>query len=143
MGKTAFSGPVYGAKSLLWTITRDNVAISTAAQTLRSIVLPTYEDWYVTEFRGWRGSTGSTDFTLTLTDDSTAIANVTSASSAAGIALSTTLTPDAGEYEGVRVAAGSSLSVTMQNGNSSAVGSSDVAAAVYGYIRFINSTRPE
>ena len=143
MGKTAFSGPVYGAKSLLWSVYRDNTPISTAAQTLRSIVLPTYEDWYVTEFRTWRGSTGSTAFTVSLTDDSSLVASIAITSSLAGQVGSTTLAADPGEYEGVRIAAGSSLSVTLQNGNSSVVGSSDVSASIYGYIRFVSSTRPE
>lgn len=146
MGKTAFSGPVYGAKSLLWAISKDNVTASTgstATVTVRSMALPSYEDWFITEFRVYRGSTGSTAFVGALLDDSTQIASVAITSSLAAQFGSTTLTADAGEYEGVRVAAGSTIAVTLSNGGSSLVSSSDVGYSVYGYIRWINSTRSE
>jgi len=146
MGKTAFSGPVYGAKSLLWNVSKDNVTASTgstATVTIRQMAVPLYEDWYITEFRVFRGSTGSTGFIGALLDDSTQIASVAITSSLAAQFGSTTLTADAGEYEGVRVAAGSTMSLTLSNSGSSVVSSSDVGYSVYGYIRWISSTRAE
>lgn len=148
MGKTSFSGPVYGAKSLLWSVHRDNVlpaANDTTTLTIASIRVPAYEDWLVTEFKGFRGSSGSTAITQTwnLTDDSTVIASFATASSAAGLLLSTTPAGDAGEYEGVLVAANSTLSVTIDHGGSSAAVCSNVTGWVYGFIRFIASTRAE
>lgn len=148
MGKTAFSGPVYGAKSLLWEMHRDNqlpAASDTTTVTIASIRVPAYEDWLVTEVKGYRGSSGSTAVTTTwnVTDDSTVIANFATTSSAAGIMLSTSPTADAGEYEGVTVAANSTLAWTIGHGGSSAAISSNVTLWVYGYIRYINSTRPE
>lgn len=139
MGKTAFSGPVFGAKSLLWTIPYINSTNSTAAFTVAKITVPEGEDWYVTNLQGYRGSTHSTNLVLTLTDDSTSIATVAFTSSLAGVNASTRLTPDSGEYEGVKVASGSTLALTLQNGNSS-VASSGVHAWVYGYTRWIPST---
>lgn len=142
MGKSTPSGPVYGAKSLLWAVHRDNcVVTSSLTQTVASIRVPAYEDWFVTEFKAYRGSTGSTSFVLALTDDSTQVADVAITSSGAGEMGSTTPAPTPGEYEGVRVAANSTLAITLANGGSTAVGSSDVTGWVYGYIRYIDSTR--
>lgn len=148
MGKTSFSGPVYGAKSLLWMAHGDNLTItSTVATTLQAMQVPAYEDWYVTEFKVYRGSSHSTGVTTTyrLTDDSTVIADVVqasgTASSGAGVLYSTTLTPTPGEYEGFQVAAGSTLAFTYDHGGSSAAVDSNVTAWVYGYIRYIDSTR--
>ena len=146
MGKTAMSGPVYGAKSLLWMAHRDNPqsgATDTATQTLQSIRVPAYEQWLVTEFAAYRGSSGSTAVTTTynLTDDSTVIANLVTESSVTGLLLSTTLTPTPGEYEGLVVLANSTLAVTVDHGGSSAAISSDVTAWVYGYVRYVDSTR--
>ena len=146
MGKTAFGGPVYGAKSLLLSVSRDNGSASTgstAAVILTQMLVPAYEDWYATEFRVTRGSTGSTDFSVFVEDDSTNIASVASASSLANQHGSTTIAADAGEYEGKRIAAGSSLVIKMWNGGSSLVASSAITASLYGYIRWISSTRAE
>lgn len=142
MGKTAFSGPAFGSKSLLWSVPYINSTNSTSAFTVATIAVPDGEDWYITNLQGYRGSTHSTALVLTLTDDSTTIANIAFTSSAAQARASTRLTPDAGEYEGVRVASGSVLALTLQNGNSS-VASSGVHAWVYGYPRWIPSTRSE
>src|SRR3990167_7558230 len=146
MVKTSFSGPVYGAKSLLWSVHRDNQLPSggdTTTVTIASVRVPAYEDWFVTEFKGYRGSSGSTAVTSTwnLTDDSTVIASLATGSSVAGLMLSTTPTPTAGEYEGVQVLANSTLAITIGHGGSSAAISSDVTAWVYGFVRYNDSTR--
>jgi hypothetical protein len=139
MGRTAFSGPAFGAKSLLWSVSADNVVISTAIQTEASIVVPAGEDWYVTEMHVHRGSTGSTAFVATLVDDTTNVATVAIASSAADVAGSTRPTPDGGEFAGVQVLSGSSVSFRVTNGNSSVVGSSKVYAWVYGFPRWLQT----
>ena len=146
MGKTSFQGPVYGAKSLLWAVHRDNqlpAANDTTTVTLAQVRVPAYEDWFVTEFKAFRGSSGSTAVTTTytLTDDSTTVATLATASSVAGLMLSTTPAADAGEYEGVRVVANSTLAITLGHGGSSAAISSDVTCWVYGYVRYVDSTR--
>ena len=146
MGKTALSGPLYGAKSLLWWVHRDDqlaAATSTTVDTIATIRVPSYEDWFVTEFKAYRGSSGTTSVTTTYTllDDSTSVADLATTSSAAGIMLSTIIAKTAGEYEGQRVAANSTLAVSIGHGGSSAAISSDVTFWVYGYIRYNDSTR--
>ena len=148
MGKTSFSGPVYGAKSLLWSVHRDNqlpAAGDTTTVTVASIRVPAYEQWLVTEFKAYRGSSGSTAVTTNydLLDDSTVVANLATASSVTGIMLSTTPAATAGEYEGVVVLENSTLSIQINHGGSSAAISSNITMWVYGFIRFLSSTRPE
>ncbi len=148
MGLSRMSGPLYGAKSLLWSVHRDNqlpAASDTTTVTIASIRVPAYEDWFITEFKGFRGSSGSTAVTTTwnLTDDSTVVASLATTSSESGLMLSTTPAATAGEYEGVYVAANSTLAITIGHGGSSAAVSSNVTAWVYGYIRFLSSTRAE
>lgn len=143
MGLTRFSGPVYGAKSLLWSYKADNIAVSTAASTVTSLTIPAGQEWFVTDFHAFRGSTFSTAFVITLLDDSTVVANLAITSSLAAQSASTTPTATAGEYEGVQIAGLSTVTMTVQNAASSAAGSSDVQAWAYGYIRFVSSTRSE
>lgn len=141
MGKTSFSGPVYGAKSLLFSVHADAVSSGTTAQVLSAITVPTGQDWYVTEVMAFRGSTGSTAFVLTLVDDTTNVASLAITSSLANAVASTVVTATAGEYEGLLVASGSSLS--WQLANTAATGSSGVRGYAYGFIRFLSSTRSE
>jgi hypothetical protein len=63
MGKTSFSGPVYGAKSLLWTYGPYTQTGSSGASTVLVTAnaarpVPAYEDWYITEVE-FRTSTNS------------------------------------------------------------------------------------
>lgn len=148
MGKTAFSGPVYGAKALLWMAHGDNLLLtSSVTNTMQAMQVPQYEDWYITEFKVYRGSSHSTAVTTTyeLADDSTVIANLVqasgAASSGAGALFSTTLTPTPGEYEGLQVVGGSTLAFQYNHGGSTVAVDSNVTAWVYGYIRYKDSTR--
>ena len=141
MGKTAFGGPVYGAKSLLFSAQMALPALtSTVAQTFGATIVPSYEEWYITEFKAFRGSTGSTGALFELVDDSTIIGSVVIGSSVANATGSTTLTATPGEYEGLLVAAGSTLAITVTE-TSTTVGSSNIAGYAYGFIRYIDSTR--
>lgn len=113
------------------------------------MVIPAGQDWFISDFHVFRESTHSTAFVASLVDDSSraqassaAVANVALTSSLAAQVGSTVVAADAGEYEGRRVAAGSTLSLTIASGNSS-VSASPMAAWTYGYIRFVSSTRPE
>ena len=63
-------------------------------------------------------------------------------SSAASQSASTVVTVDAGEYEGRRVAALSTVTLQLANGNSSVTGAV-FSAWAYGFIRFVSSTRSE
>ena len=139
MGKTSFSGPVYGARSLLWSVHTDNPGNSTTANTICGILVPPGEDWIVSDFSVWRGSTHSTAFVATLLDDSTSLGTIAITSSAAGVGGSTRIAPTLGEYSGVLVASGSSLTITVHNGGSS-VTSSQVHAWVYGFPRWLQES---
>lgn len=142
MGKSAASGPFYGSKSLLWSVSADRPAGSSVAVTMGGITIPVGQDWYVTEFMAFRGSTESTACVASLLDDSTSIATIAITSSAAGVAGSTAPTATPGEYEGLQVAAGSSVTISLANSNSTLV-AANWQFWVYGYPRFISSTRPE
>lgn len=150
MGKTAFSGPVYGAKSLIWSFARSStVAPSTSLHTFAQVIVPPGQDWFVTDFHAFRESTHSTAFVLSLSDDSSratastrTVADLAITSSASGVLASTIVTADAGEYEGRRVASGSTVTLQLANGGSSVAGG-NFAAWAYGYIRFVSSTRAE
>lgn len=158
MGKTAFAGPVYGAKSLLWSLGPVLGAQNTstaAAFVNASRTVPPYEDWYITEvgmacstcssspqsfiLKSEGGSTtipprpnvGST-ISQTISSFSGAAANSTTI----GFTLNTvTATP--GEYEGLWVPAGSTLRF-VSSGASAPAG---LQLQVHGYVRFIDSTR--
>src|SRR3990167_6142620 len=98
MGKTAYSGPVFGSYSLLWTASQEAAIVSTAASTIANLTVPAGQDWYITDVMASRESTASTALVVELLDDSTSIATVAITSSLADASGSTHLTPDAGEY---------------------------------------------
>lgn len=165
MGKTAFSGPVYGAKSLLWVVGPYADVHSTGAttsllapQALR--VLPPYEDWVITEATLTMSTNSSVNAghavylkseggTTTIQPSLEAPGNGSTRAqtifSFVNASLSTTWSTwataavDGGFYEGTWVPAGSSLRV-VTSGITQAAG---VQLNVYGFIRFRNSTRAE
>lgn len=138
MGKTAFSGPVYGAKQTLFSGVID---VSSGASTLAygGCIVPAGEDWYVTEMAVVKGSTGSTGFALALRDDSTTVSSAAITSSAVA-SQQNIVTADAGEYEGARVAAGSTLTIEAV---SPTVATDRVGVCISGFRRFVSSTRAE
>lgn len=145
MGKTAFSGPLYGAKQTLYSVTHPslssgaNAGISTV---VAGCIIPTGEDWYATEFGAYRGSSGSSVAAFWVQDDSTVVSSVTMTSTDVGVNQMNIITPDAGEYEGARMASGSTISFWYSN--SSAQGQLlNVTWSLYGYRRFVSSTRAE
>jgi hypothetical protein len=160
MGKTAFSGPVYGAKSLLWSWGPFADTHSTGASTgllnanaIRSV--PNYEDWMITEvyvhastnsttaghgiyLKSEGGSTtGIVRADGQLSTVTQTLASFTTAASSAFVG-STTVAATPGEYEGKWVPAGSTLRIVSSG--VSVMG--NVQVNVMGYIRYVNSTRP-
>jgi len=147
MGKTAFNGPVYGAKSQLWNPFALVVSSGGTTQAIATTIIPSYEDWYITEAvyacsscsTGAAAASSVASFQIK-TNASTlhtpAFVNNTNT------AKLVTLTADAGEYEGKRCAGGSTLTFVVAGG-SSAVAMGSVSASIRGFIRFVNSTRPE
>lgn len=146
MGKTAFSGPVYGAKSALWQPFVISASSGASTQIVAATIVPVYEDWYVTEtvYQCSSCSTGaaaSSVASFVIKDDGTALHTAVSLLSTATPVL-TTMTPDAGEYEGKRIAGGSTLTFEIVAG-SSAVPVGTARGELRGYIRFVSSTRSE
>lgn len=153
MGKMAFGGPVYGAKSQLWAHSGTG---STGGSTvlLAQTVVPPYEDWYLTEFKASfsTGSSVGNSFILKTEGGSSGqpryqgqastvaqtLATINSGGSTSlnGIA---TITATVGEYEGAYVPAGSTMRIVSSGVNPQ----SKLNLSVMGYIRFISSTRSE
>lgn len=161
MGKTAFSGPVYGAKSLLW-VAGPSAAASSGASTVAAFtqpgysrrVVPAYEDWIVTEAyltcstastvanaTGWKLKVegGSTTVPRSngqaSTNAATILSIVTGGSSNVEKIAIADVTP--GEYEGTWCPAGS----TLRWVSSGASLPSLPQMHVMGFIRYIDSTR--
>ncbi len=164
MGKTAFSGPVYGAKSLL-AVMGPAAAATTNASTVLAFaqggyakrVVPPYEDWIVTEgylvcstcstvadAARWTLKTEGGSSSLPArangqgTTNAATIFTIASggSSNVNGAAIATVT---AGEYEGTWCPAGSTLRLLSTY--------ADVPTSpqlqIMGFIRYISSTRSE
>jgi hypothetical protein len=139
MGKTSFSGPVYGAKQTLFSV--GPIAASTGSSAVfAGTVVPPGEDWFATELLVYRNSTGSTNFVVSLHDDSTLMGTATVSGSSIAVSNYSIITKDASEYEGARLASGSVLTLSH---SSHAGPNINLFAVVRGFTRFANSTRPE
>lgn len=154
MGKTAFAGPVYGAKSLLFSANFILGSSGASSHLDARTVIPPYEDWYITECtigtstnssggQTWKFKTegGSSGLPRYQGQPSTVAQTLATIDAGASTSLNvlTTLTPTAGEYEGVYVPAGSTVRLV----SSGAGQPSFVTATMRGFIRYINSTRSE
>lgn len=139
MGKTGFAGPVYGAKQTLLSV-GPTAASTGSSAVFAGTVVPVGEDWYATEVALYRNSTGSTNFVVSVQDDSTTIGSVGVGGSsvvASGISI---FTRDGGEYEGTRIA---SQSVITFSHSSHAGPNANACVSLYGFRRFISSSRTE
>lgn len=169
MGKTAFDGPLYGAKSLLWSYgpvacdTPSTATNTTGLYKNGSVrVVPPYEDWYITEFYAdfstcsslgthsllLKSEGGSTTISPRLsapgngsTRAQTIATATTPAATSTTAAVLVTITGDAGEYEGVWVPAGSTLRVAYSHVGSTTAEVMTAGWQVSGFIRFRDSTR--
>jgi hypothetical protein len=131
MGRTRFSGPVFGAKQSLFSV--GGIAASTGSSAIfAGTVVPTGEDWHITEIAIHRNSTGSTNFVVSLHDDSTLVGSVGVGGSSIVASNCTTVTADAGDI-GAKVLAGSVLTLSHSSHAGPNIG---LSASVYGYVRF-------
>lgn len=158
MGLSRMSGPVYGAKGLLWVFgpVTGSTGATTSALAVNSIrVVPNYEDWFITEAHlicSTNSSVASahavylkTEGGVTLQNrpdgkGSTNAATILSMVMAAGSTTWSTwatATASAGEYEGTWCPAGSTIRI-VSSGASAPAG---VQVQVMGYIRYCDSTR--
>ncbi len=139
MGKTSFSGPVFGAQQTLFSV--GPVAASTGSSAaFWGIVVPAGEDWYATELCLFRNSTGSTNLVVSLLDDSSAVGTVGPGGSSVASAQVTVITKDGGEYSGARILSGSTITLAH---SSHAGPNINLCVTLSGYRRFANSTRPD
>jgi hypothetical protein len=149
MGKTAFSGPVYGAKGALWNPFTLVVSSGASTQVAATTRVPSYEDWYVTEAlfqcsscsTAALGALASSVAQFVFKANSSALHDNQTIVDTNSVTL-VTITKDAGEYEGKRVTAGSTITLEAAAG-SSALALGSLRAELRGYIRFISSTRAE
>ncbi len=136
MGKTAFSGPLFGAKETL--ISVGPLAASTGSSAIfAGTVVPPGEDWYATGLSFYRTSTGSSDLAISLHDDSTLVGSLTVGGSSAAGGFRTSFTPDSGEYQGIKIASGSTVTLSH---SSHAGPNASLTVLVNGFRRWIPST---
>lgn len=159
MGITRFSGPVYGAKSLLGIAAFNSGSSGASSQFIRNWVVPPYETWYLTEMMVYCSSNSSNaNFKLKVKgtstsatapgpgpdpnfptgNPSTGVFNVSMGASTVNTfvqALPVSQTP--GEYEGYAAPANSSIRLVSTSVNP--LGPFNVG--FHGFVRYIDSTR--
>lgn len=159
MGKTAFKGPVYGAKGVMAKFSAGAVTSSGASSALvASWIVPSYEDWYITEITGYCSTCSSLGNTITVKSEggsttgafrdwgngpnstrAQTIGTATWGTSTTGPILGT-VTADGGEYEGKWVPGGSTIRALL----SSVVNPiASFNVTLRGFTRFVHSTRAE
>lgn len=157
MGISRYSGPVYGAKSNLFSFGPFTGSGASTA-TIVALVVPAYETWFVTEMQISNPQATSNSSTpkviLKAKGTSTSVSypgpgpdpqyptghagtvvSITGPTSTAGFNLIGAPTADAGEYEGYGVPANSTLRVV----SSGTIG--QLYVAVHGFRRYLDSTR--
>ena len=157
MGYSRQKGPVYGAKSQLASFAAGGATSSGASSALiTSWIVPSYEDWFVTEVSAYCSTTSSGGNTLKIKSEggstsaagrdwgdgsnstkAQTIATLTWGTSTTGPLLSA-VTASAGEDEGLWVPAGSTIRAVL---SSVANPIANFNVALRGYVRYIDSTR--
>jgi hypothetical protein len=159
MGKTAFKGPVYGAKGLLAKYSAGAVTSTGASSALAcSWIVPVYEDWFICEVSAYCSTASSGGNTITVKSEggstiaamrdwadgnnstkAQTVVTATWGTSTTGPLLAAA-TATAGEYEGKWVPGGSTIRLVL---SSIANPIANLNVSLRGYTRFINSTRSE
>jgi len=160
MGLSRNSGPVYGAKSMLWAfgpVTGSTGATTGLLATNSIRVVPNYEDWFITEAHMVMSTNSSvaaahavylkTEGGSTVgiqnrtngqgTTNAATILSVVNAAGSTTWSTWATATVTAGEYEGTWCPAGSTTRM-VSSGASAPAG---VQINVMGFIRYVDSTR--
>lgn len=164
MGKSAVSGPFYGAKSLLWSVFVPTAEVSSNGATTNAVginqatkmTVPVYEDWFVTEgsvgvstissaanayvvyLKVEGGSSGSVPRQNGQgTTNAATILTMPHADTSTTWSTWATAAVSAGEYEGTWCPAGS----TLRWVSSGLDKPGNVTLAARGFIRYIDSTR--
>jgi hypothetical protein len=136
MGKTSFTGPVFGAKQSL--IDCGPVSASTGSSAaFYGVIVPAGEDWFVTDLAIFRNSTGSTDLAISVLDDSTNVLSVTANGSSIAFSNIGRATADSGEFQGTKIASGSTITLVH---SSHAGPNANLCVQVSGFRRYLPST---
>lgn len=131
MGKTSFSGPVFGGEQILGQGFTESLAASASATEFYEVLVPADEDWYATRAQAYctlAGNAGVAD----IKDDGTSVLPSTIALTAAA-AVNKDVTADPGEYSGKRIAAASVVTFHGTNGTTTAA--THMIVTLYGYKR--------
>jgi hypothetical protein len=136
MGKTSFSGPVFGAKQSL--IDCGPVSASTGSSAVfYGVIVPAGEDWFLTDLSLYRNSTGSTNLTISVQDDSTTIGSVDIGGSSIAAGNKAIFTADSGEFQGTKVLSGSTITLSH---SSHAGPNANLCVQISGFRRYVPST---
>lgn len=130
MGRTAFSGPAYGAKCLLAIAHKESIAASVTNLEIFQVDIPAGEDWLITNVSAYCDVQGNGG-TCRVLDDGVSIAGTITLVS--DDAVEAVITKDAAEDEGKAVAAGSVLTVDATNGATTVI--EDITVSIWGFIR--------
>lgn len=133
-GGDALGGPDYGAKALLAVVQAGTVATGATNAVVGKVVIPSTEDWVITDWQAYAANQGSNAGVLTLLAGAAAVQASKTITLVTGSPVAVSFTADAGEDEGTTVAGGSTLSVQAATGNTTAV--SEVTVQITGYRRY-------
>jgi hypothetical protein len=159
MGFSRFSGPVYGAKAVLAAYSAGAVTSSGASTALAaSWIVPPGEDWFVCDLHAYGSTMSSLGNTVTIKSEGGSTINAardwgggsnsTKAQTIGSVSWGTStggpvlaqFAATAGEMEGVWVPSGSTVRAVL----SSVVNPiANFNVSIYGYRRFVSSTRAE
>lgn len=143
MGKTAFSGPVYGAKGTLFSVHRAVVSSGVSSQVIASIAVPAYEEWFLTEIIASASSGTTGAMGANLLANSSAVPGSTATITSTETATVAEITRSEGEFEGFRVLSSQTIEVIADTGGSSVAAIGNMNVTVRGFTRWIPSTRAE
>lgn len=159
MGFSRMSGPVYGAKALLAHYSAAAVTSTGASSAFTaSWIVPPGEDWFICDIAGFGSTMSSGGNTVTIKSEGGSTSNalrdwgggsnstiaqtvgtLTFGTSTGGAAI-TQLSPTGGESEGRWVPSGSTVRAVL---SSVANAITNFNVSLYGYRRFVSSTRAE
>lgn len=136
MGRTNFSGPVYGGKAVLASFSRSTVATDQTDLEIFEVNVPADEDWYITGVRAYCDGAGSAAATLDVEDDGASMldAAITLVSDDEVV---TDLDADSGEDAGHKVEASSVITVDATTGTTTAP--TEITVQIEGFRRYIPS----
>ena len=132
MGRTSFSGPLYGAKAKLCSFYKASIAAEADDAELGELLVPSGEDWYITNVHAYCTDSGaSATVDVECPDGTSLLATDLALVTAAGVTAA--CVADAGEGEGKKCAAASRIYIEADNGLTTAA--ANVIVSLHGYIR--------